>query len=70
MFGLTPYRRPVFAIQRDIEDASAELGTQLGLQLQAFLHPRLDTAVVVADRQCKRTGLGPSKNVARVRFHE
>src|SRR6185369_8116983 len=55
MFSLTPHRCSVLAIERDVEDAGAELLVHLPLQLQAPAHPRLDTAVVVANRQ--QTGL-------------
>jgi hypothetical protein len=38
----------------------------LGLQLQAFNHPRLNTAVVVAYGQQARSALRTKKNFARM----
>ncbi len=66
MVGLAAYRRAVLAVQRHIKHAGAELLAHLGLQLQAFAHPCLDTAVVVTDRQKTCCGLGAKEDVARV----
>jgi len=66
MIGLAAHGCAVFAVQRHVKDASTELLTHLGLQLQAFAHARLDAAVVVAHRQNAGSGLSAKKNVARV----
>ena len=51
VLGFTADGRAVFAVQRHVEDAGAELLGHLGLQLQALAHPRLDAAVMVANGQ-------------------
>jgi hypothetical protein len=45
---LAAYRGAVFAVECDIKDTRTKLLHHLGLQLQAFDHPRLHAAVVVA----------------------
>ena len=52
----------VFAIERDIKDAGAELGHHLGLQLQAFAHAHVHAAVVIADGQAHCATLGVEQN--------
>jgi hypothetical protein len=51
VIAFTAHGRAIFAVQRHVEDASAELFDHLGLQLQAFAHPRLHAAVMVTNRQ-------------------
>jgi hypothetical protein len=51
MFGFTAHGRAIFAIERGIKHAGAKLLGHLRLQLQAFAHAHLDTAVVVAHGQ-------------------
>ena len=46
MLDLAPDRGTVLGVERDVED-----GPELGLQLQALPHPRLDAAVMVTDGQ-------------------
>ena len=58
--------RTIFAIEGDVHNANAKFLVQLGLQLQAFAHARLNAAVVVANRQNAGCGLSAKKNVARV----
>ena len=66
VLGLAADRRTVFAVQRDVEHAGAELLGHLGLQLQALAHARLDAAVVVAHRQQAGGGLGAKEDVTRM----
>jgi hypothetical protein len=66
VFGFATDWGAIFAVQGDIEDAGTELLRHLGLQLQAFAHPRFDTAVVVTNRQQNATGLRTQQNVARM----
>ena len=48
----------IFAVQRHVKHADAELLGHVCLQLQAFDHPRFDTAVMVANRQDACRALG------------
>jgi hypothetical protein len=64
---LTATRCPILAIQSDIKDASAKLLQQLGLQTQAFAHPRLHSAVMVTDRQDAGCSLRTEQDVARMK---
>jgi hypothetical protein len=57
LIDLTTNRCPIFAVQSHVKDASPELLNHVGLQLQAFDHPRFDTAVVVAYGQQARSAL-------------
>ena len=66
MFRFAPHRRAVFAIERDVEHAGAELLRHLLLQLQALAHARLDAAVVVAHRQHAGARLGAEEDGAGV----
>ena len=66
MLGFATDWRAVFAIQGDIKNASAELLHHFCLQLQAFAHPRLHSAVVVTHRQLHAGGLCSQQNVARM----
>ena len=66
VISLAAHGRAVFAVQRDVKHAGAELLAHLGLQLQAFAHARLNAAVVVANRQNAGCGLSAKKNVTRV----
>jgi hypothetical protein len=66
VFGFATDRCAIFAIQGDIKNAGAELLRHLGLQLQAFAHPRFDTAVMVTNRQLDASGLCSQQNVARM----
>ena len=66
MIRLATNRGAVFAIQRDIEHAGFEFLRHLGLQRQAFTHAHLDSAVMVAHRQARRSRLGTEQNVARM----
>jgi hypothetical protein len=50
MLCLAAHGGTVFTIQGHIKDAGAKLLRHLSLQLQAFAHPRFDTAVMVTDR--------------------
>ena len=63
VLGFAAHRGAVFAVQRHIEHAGAELLGHLGLQLQAFAHARLDAAVVVAHRQHHGAGLRALQHV-------
>lgn len=65
MVNLASNRRTILAVKGHIKYASPKLFSHLSLQLQAFNHPRLDTAVVVADRQHARCTLRAEKNFAR-----
>ena len=67
MLGLAADRGAVLAVERDVEHAGAEFLGHLGLQRQALAHPRLDAAVVVADRQRDGAGLGAEEDLARMR---
>ena len=66
MLGLEAHRSAVFAIQRDVKDAGAELLRHLGLQLQALAHAHLNATVMVADRQKTGLRLGAQQHVARM----
>ena len=66
VFGFATDWRAIFAVQGDIKNAGAEFLRHLGLQLQAFAHPRFDTAVMVTNRQRHATGLRTQQNVARM----
>lgn len=75
VFRFSPDGGTVFAVQRHIKNADAELGGHCGLQLQAFLHPIGRATVVIAHRNGRCSGLRPLQNVARmlhlpVRFTE
>jgi hypothetical protein len=52
-----------------VTSARAKLISHLGLQRQAFAHPRFHAAVVITDRQRKSAGLCPQKNGTRMVFH-
>ncbi len=67
MLGLAAHRGAVFAVERDVEHAGAELLGHLGLQRQALAHARFDAAVVVAHRQHDGTGLRAEQHVAWMR---
>ena len=69
MLGLGADSGTVLAVQRHVEDAGAEPLGKLGLQLQALAHARLDTAVMVTDRQRERASLGPQQYRARMLAH-
>jgi len=49
MLCLAAHGGTVFTIEGHIKDAGSKLLRHLSLQLQAFAHPRFDTAVVVAN---------------------
>ena len=59
-------RSSVLAVQRHVKDANTELCSHISLKLQAFDHPRLNTAVVVANRQCASRALGAKKDFPRM----
>jgi len=66
VLGLGTHGSAVFAIERDVKNARTEFVIQLTLQREAFAHPRLDTAVMVANRQETGLRLGAKKYVARM----
>ena len=66
MRALLADRGTVLAVKRDVEHAVAEFRRQLGLQLQALAHARLDAAVVVAHRQGTGHGLGAEQDLSGV----
>ena len=66
MLGLAPDGGAVLAVERDVENAGAELLAHLRLQRQALAHPRLDAAVMVANGQEARLRLGAEKHFSRV----
>ncbi len=49
LIAFATHRCSIFAIQRHVKHADAELLGHFSLQLQAFDHPRFDTAVVIAN---------------------
>jgi len=57
MIGFATDRGAVFTVQGDIKNASAKLLRHVGLQLQAFEHPRVNAAVVVTHRKLNACGL-------------
>jgi hypothetical protein len=62
LLDLAAHGRAVLVVQRDVEHRA-----QLGLQLQALAHARLDAAVVVADRQRRHgTLVGVEQGLAGV----
>ena len=69
MIALATHRGAIFAVKRNIKNASAEFSRHLGLELQALAHPLLDAAVVITDRQKRRRSLGTEKDFAWM-FHE
>jgi hypothetical protein len=69
VFRLAAHRGTILAIEGDVEDAGAVFLRHLGLQLQAFAHPHLDAAVMVADRQLHAAGLCAHQDVARMLGH-
>jgi hypothetical protein len=66
MFRFAAHGRAVLAIERDVEDAGTKFRDHLGLQCEALAHARFDPAVVIADRQHDRAGLGAKQNLARM----
>jgi len=66
MLCLATHRGTVFAIEGHIKDAGSKLLRHFSLQLQAFAHPRVDTAVMVANRQLDASGLRTQQDVARM----
>ena len=58
MVIFAPHRGAILAVQGHVKNAGPELLGHLGLQLQAFDHPRFDTAVMVANRQYACRALG------------
>ena len=64
--GLTPYRRAIFTVQRDIKDTGTQLLRHFSLQLQAFSHACFDAAVVVTDGQKTCVCLRTQQHIARV----
>lgn len=60
------HRSPVFAIERNVEDAGTKLLGELRLQLQALAHAHFHAAVVIAHRQHASGGLRVKQDFARV----
>ena len=67
--GLAAYGGAIFAVERHVEDAGAEFFDHFSLQLQAFAHARLNTAVVVTHRQHYAAGLCTQQGFARMNGH-
>jgi len=66
MIELSTDGRTVFAVQRHVEHAGAELLGHVRLQLQALDHARFDAAVMVTHRQHTGSALRTEKDVARM----
>jgi hypothetical protein len=66
VFGFTAHGGAIFAVEGHIKNADSELLGHLSLQLQAFAHPRFDTAVMVTNRQQNACGLRTQQDVARM----
>ena len=60
----TADRRAIFAIERHIENAGAELLSHVGLKREAFSHAGLHAAVVIADRQHDGASLRTQQHLA------
>ena len=61
MLGFAADRRAVLGVERDVEHRP-----ELGLQLQALAHARLDAGIVIADRQCRARLAGAEQREPRV----
>ena len=66
VIGFAANRGAVFTVEGDIKNASSKLLRHVGLQLQAFEHPRVNAAVMVTHRKLNACGLCTQQDVARM----